>query len=521
MNELKIYWSVPVVKTAKNFIQFDELKKMAGLLHLAKNFMRYKQVELHVPEYNNVLNPLLIFTYIRLLSRQSPSVIDRHGNGTSITFIFLINLCLRVICYAPVKFTQKIIINQNLKEIKMCVAFNKYELSELHLKKGLFIRADLTAITEGGAKSHILGLCNALGERIDKLQVFSTSNFSGLLSGIELKVQSIPIWQRCFPNFLEHKNSTSFANFIENNLSKDQDVDFIYQRYSINNITGNIIANKLKKPLIIEYNGSEVWIRDNWGKGVDNLSVLKQIESKILQSASYITCVSKPLELELLNLGIPRDKILLNPNCVDLSDYRDNINEEKDNILSLLDAKRIIGFVGSFGRWHGVHLLVEAFDKLIEDPSFSDVHLLLIGTGETYHEIVNLVNEKGLSKRVMLTGLVEREKIPNMLKHCDVLVSPHVPNADGSAFFGSPTKLFEYMASKTPIVSSNLDQMSEILSHERNALLFKPNDPYSLAKSISQVLNNPGLAKTLSKNAFQLVSTQFTWEKHMERIFIK
>ena len=49
-------------------------------------------------------------------------------------------------------------------------------------------------------------------------------------------------------------------------------------------------------------------------------------------------------------------------------------------------------------------------------------------------------------KRVIFTGPVEHGEVPALLDACDILASPHVPLTDGSEFFGSPTKLFEYMA---------------------------------------------------------------------------
>ena len=52
---------------------------------------------------------------------------------------------------------------------------------------------------------------------------------------------------------------------------------------------------------------------------------------------------------------------------------------------------------------------------------------------------------------VRLTGLVAQSEAPKLLACADVLVSPHVSNADRSEFFGSPTKLFEYMAMKKPV----------------------------------------------------------------------
>ena len=60
------------------------------------------------------------------------------------------------------------------------------------------------------------------------------------------------------------------------------------------------------------------------------------------------------------------------------------------------------------------------------------------------------------SRIAVLTGLVPQEDGPEHLAACDILASPHVPNADGTPFFGSPTKLFEYMAMGKGIVASNL-----------------------------------------------------------------
>ena len=78
--------------------------------------------------------------------------------------------------------------------------------------------------------------------------------------------------------------------------------------------------------------------------------------------------------------------------------------------------------------------------------------------------------------RVKLTGLLERDQALRMLAACDVCVSPHVPNPDGTPFFGSPTKLFEYMGLGKPIVASDLDQIGEVIDHERNGLLVPPGD---------------------------------------------
>ena len=89
----------------------------------------------------------------------------------------------------------------------------------------------------------------------------------------------------------------------------------------------------------------------------------------------------------------------------------------------------------------------------------------MIGDGPGLPDAKRIIEEAGLGAEAHFTGLVEQEEGPEYLAACDILASPHVPNADGSPFFGSPTKLFEYMAMGKAIVASNLDQIGETLRH--------------------------------------------------------
>ncbi len=100
----------------------------------------------------------------------------------------------------------------------------------------------------------------------------------------------------------------------------------------------------------------------------------------------------------------------------------------------------------------------------------------------------------------------------------DVLVSPHVPNSDGSRFFGSPTKLFEYMATGRGIVASRLEQIGEVLEHERTALLVPPADETALAAAILRLVDDRDLSARLGASARRRVLERHTWEAHGRRL---
>ncbi|MEM9683439.1 MAG: glycosyltransferase [Pseudomonadota bacterium] len=97
-------------------------------------------------------------------------------------------------------------------------------------------------------------------------------------------------------------------------------------------------------------------------------------------------------------------------------------------------------------------------------------------------------------------------------------MSPHVPNPDGTPFFGSPTKLFEYMAARRAIVASDLDQVGEVLSDNETALLATPGDPDALAATLARAAEDAPLRARLSEEARRVCEARHTWLIHTRRI---
>jgi glycosyltransferase involved in cell wall biosynthesis len=93
-----------------------------------------------------------------------------------------------------------------------------------------------------------------------------------------------------------------------------------------------------------------------------------------------------------------------------------------------------------------------------------------------------------------------------------------VPNPDGTPFFGSPTKLFEYMGLRKAIVASDLDQIGEVIEHERSGLLVSPGDVEATAASVRRLLEDPPLRGRLAAAALERVTRQYSWNEHARRI---
>jgi glycosyltransferase involved in cell wall biosynthesis len=292
----------------------------------------------------------------------------------------------------------------------------------------------------------------------------------------------------------------------------------IYQRYSQYNYSGAYLATTWRLPLVLEYNGSEVWIARHWGSPLRYQRWAEEIEQANLKAADAIVVVSKPMKQELTFRGIEERKILVNPNGVDTQRFDPRAVREQSNRIREelgLSYKIVVGFIGTFGRWHGADILAEAVRAVVERNT--QVHFLFIGDGVTMPDVRNIVKASSASQAVTFTGMIPQQDGPFYLGACDILVSPHVPNADGTRFFGSPTKLFEYMAMSKAIIASRLEQIGEILD-SNTAVLVRPGSVEQLSDAIVRLAGDPNERRRLGDNARAKVISEYTWDRHAARI---
>jgi glycosyltransferase involved in cell wall biosynthesis len=268
-------------------------------------------------------------------------------------------------------------------------------------------------------------------------------------------------------------------------------------------------------PLILEYNGPEGWIADHWDP-TPFRSWIRLCEEVSLRCATRIVVVSEALRAEWADRGIPADRIRVNPNGVD-PDYfcpgrtrepgRRELGVEPDEVL--------VGFAGSFSLWHGIEVLEQAIVKLLSNRPACRLRFVLMGTGLLLGEMRSGLAAYESTREVMFTGSLPSDKVVEYLDACDVLVSPHIPMPDGSRFFGSPTKLFEYMAMGKGIVASRLEQLAEVLEHDRTALLVTPGDVDELAGAILDLAVDPEKREALGDAARRAAVERHSWSRNV------
>lgn len=383
----------------------------------------------------------------------------------------------------------------------------------------LYLRTDLSfGVRAGGSVGHIAGVLNELARTVGPPIMLTTAPVPTVDANIETHLVAAP---EAFWNFRELP--TLMLNDVFQNealrVIGDRRLGFVYQRYSLDNYAGLRLARQLDVPFVLEYNGSEVWMSRHWSRPLKYEALAERIERLNVGCADLVVVVSRAMRDELANRGLAQ-RVLVNPNGVDPQRYTPSIDGTAVRERYDLGDATVIGFIATFQTWHGAEVLADAFVQLIQrTPSNrARVRLLMIGTGPSLETTRAIIAAGGCEQVVRFAGLVEQEQGPQYLAACDILASPHVPNRDGTPFFGSPTKLFEYMAMGKAIVASDLDQIGEVLRHGESAWMVPPADPAALAAALQHLVDDPALRRALGEGARRAVLAQHTWRAHVHRI---
>jgi glycosyltransferase involved in cell wall biosynthesis len=273
-------------------------------------------------------------------------------------------------------------------------------------------------------------------------------------------------------------------------------------------------ARARRRPFVLEYNGPEVWVAEKWGTGVDHADVYQRVETELLRRADLVLAVSQPLAEEAISRGANPSRVLLSPNAADPMRFNPSLSGAAFRSRFELGTARTALLVSSFGPWHGVEVALDAFALVKQrKPDLAAISkLVLVGRGAGYDSARQQAERLGLSGQVVFTGAIPADMAPEILAVADAFLSPQIHNKDGTLFFGSPTKLFEYMAMGKPIIASDLAQIGDILDHETTALLTEPGNVASLADALERALADPGALAPLGAAARQLLETSHTWD---------
>ena len=310
------------------------------------------------------------------------------------------------------------------------------------------MRADVSfGVKAGGSVGHTAGVINNLGESASPPIVLTTDRIATLAQGIEVHdiVPEEAFWHyRELPAIVMNRAIMKTAAHV----LRERKIGFLYQRYTLHGYTAVALARAHRVPLVTHKRLGGLG-RASLGAAADARDAGDTDRTaQSPRGRSSVSVVSTPLAREVEALGVDPARVLINPNGVDVDRYRPDLDASASRARLRVSEHTVVGFIGTFGPWHGAEVLAEAAVLLFQSqPEWrKTVRVLFIGDGVGLARVKTIVEEGGIAECCVFTGLVPQDEGAEHLAACDILASPHVPNADGSPFFGSPTKLFEYMA---------------------------------------------------------------------------
>jgi len=281
--------------------------------------------------------------------------------------------------------------------------------------------------------------------------------------------------------------------------------DFVYERQSLWSYAAMEFAAETGVPGLLEVNAPLIEEQDRYRELVHR-DLAVRATARACASASYVLPVSENLRPYLHNFDVPNERIVVVPNAVDVQRFFPS----KPDTHAPAPREFSIGFLGSLKPWHGVDTLITALKQVSRDHPHT--RLTIIGDGPERGRLATMAAERGLEDVVEFTGSLPHQAIPARLRALDCAVAPY-PQTDN--FYFSPLKLFEYMATGLPVVASDIGQIAECITHEKNGLLCRPGDPESLARQISRLIGDPELAEQISGNARRHAVEKFSWERNV------
>ncbi len=292
-------------------------------------------------------------------------------------------------------------------------------------------------------------------------------------------------------------------------LARDVGAELIIERYYNFAGEGVLAASALGLPAVLEVNAPIVDYPGSSKAKLDRallVEPMRRWRERLCRRTDLFVTPSA----DILPSWVDREKVLEVEWGADTDHFRPGapgdvpFTREPDRVLSV--------FAGAFRSWHGVVHLSAALARL---HAAGDTRFGAVFIGDGPERAAAERAAQGLPG-VVFTGAIAHTMLPACLSRADIGVAPFDPMKHGPlrlGFYWSPLKIFEYMAVGLPVVAPALGRLARLVEHEREGLLYDPEDPRALDRALVR-LADPDLRKRMGAAARERVVRDFSWAAH-------
>mgnify|MGYP005845730259 FL=1 len=245
-------------------------------------------------------------------------------------------------------------------------------------------------------------------------------------------------------------------------------------------------------PYVVTSHGADLFALRAWP-----LPALKRF---VARRAAALTVVSKAMTGELERLGVPPEKISVQPMGVDLENRftpDESVTRSNSELL----------FVGRLVEKKGVRYLLEALPEVIE--AHPDAHLTIAGFGPEESALRRQAESLGIDGRIHFLGAVQQEQLPDLYRRAALFVAPFVATASGDQE-GLGLVTVEAIGCGCPVIVSDLPVVDDVVADPSRH--FRSGDISDLADKIIQLLDTSlSNRKSVDENLRNRAIQRFNW----------
>jgi glycosyltransferase involved in cell wall biosynthesis len=265
-------------------------------------------------------------------------------------------------------------------------------------------------------------------------------------------------------------------------------------------VAGWLASRIHRRPFVFE-------IRDLWPDSIVAVGAMKEgfairmirrLEQFLYRKADLIVTVTSAFRDILKARGIDGDKIVVVTNGIDTRQFLPGPASEDLRCKLGLQNKAVVSYIGTVGMAHGLQLILDAAHE--SQARLPDVQFVIVGSGAELNELRAQASRRGLTN-VTFVGRVNHAEIVDYWRLSDITL---VLLKDTPLFRTViPSKIFEAMATGTPIITNVLGELQTILEPLGAAEIIAPDSLDALVDAIDRLLKDPARRRQLSEAAME------------------
>ncbi|GGJ60506.1 glycosyltransferase family 4 protein [Glutamicibacter ardleyensis] len=272
-------------------------------------------------------------------------------------------------------------------------------------------------------------------------------------------------------------------------------------------------------PWVYEVRGqlADTWLstRPESAENSERYKLFREREAYVAKSADHVITLGDQMKENLTSAGVEAAKIEILPNGIGDEFLNEPVDRSTARHELGLDVQAFyVGTVSSLVPYEGLDTVLRAVATL--QPEKENLKVLIVGDGTDRENLMRLAAKLGISKYCEFTGRVPREKAHLYHAALNLFVVPRKDSAVTRAV--TPLKPVEALASRVPVLASDLPALGELIEDGITGYLVDSSDVDQWASTIDSLMRSPEKISSMGESGRDLVLKTRTWSRNAKKL---